>query len=300
MRGEAAPGIGYVSCRLDDRSGRHAALVLCEIGAIAGVVAFESSDELLEGLPAAADEAVSLVVLPVDPSAHERGVEPAGVEDRLGHGQEHGSLGAGMRGQPRVGARGRVGEPRVDDDQLCARHLGLDYPLRMRVEVVAGLQMGGNEQYATRVRVVRRGPVRPLPEEIAETGRRRTDVDMRVVAVNPPALQHALHVPVVAGASDVVHDLLSPTLLDGSSDPHAEGFEHLVPGGALPLVRPAWPFPFHRVEHAVFGTELVHDRHALRAHRARGSRGVRGCPRSLLSQRSPCRHTRAARTPPRS
>ncbi len=86
---------------------------------------------------------------------------------------------------------------------------------------------------------------------------------MGVVPVDPPALQHALHVTVVPRAPHVVHDLLASPLPDRSSDPRAEGLEHFVPGRALPLVRAAPALALHRVEHPVFGLELVHYRHAL-------------------------------------
>ncbi len=99
MRGEPAPGVRDVSCGLAYRVGRDTALPLRVLRGVAGVVSFESGYELLEGLPAR-DEAVSLVFLPIDPLAHERGVEPARVKDHLGHGEEHCGLGAGMRGEP--------------------------------------------------------------------------------------------------------------------------------------------------------------------------------------------------------
>ena len=168
-----------------------------------------------------------------------------------------------MRGEPRVGTRGRVREPGVDDDELGTGHLGLDDPLRVRVEVVAGLEVGGDQQDATGVRVVRRGPVCALPEEIAQAGCGRTDVDVRVVPVYPPALENALHETVVTGAPHVVHDLLTTPVTDRSSDPRPEGLEHFVPGGALPPIRAARPLAFHRVEHPVCRLELVHYRQAL-------------------------------------
>ena len=128
---------------------------------------------------------------------------------------------------------------------------------------MAGFEVGGDEQDATGVRVVRRGPVCALPEDVAQAGGGRADVGVGVVPVDPPALQNALHVTVVAGAPHVVHDLLAAPLTDRSSDPPAEGLEHLVPGGALPLVRAARPLALHRVEDPVGGLELVHHRQAL-------------------------------------
>ncbi len=128
---------------------------------------------------------------------------------------------------------------------------------------MAGLQVGGDEQDAAGVRVVRRGPVCALPEEVPQAGCGRADVGVGVVPIYPPALQHALHVTVVPRAPHVVHDLLASPLPDCSSDPRAECLEHFVPGGALPLVGAARALAFHRVEHAVRGLELVHYREAL-------------------------------------
>ena len=47
-------------------------------------------------------------------------------------------------------------------DDLGAAHLGLDDPLGVRVEVVAGLQVRGQQQDEARVGVVGRGPVEPV------------------------------------------------------------------------------------------------------------------------------------------
>ena len=64
------------------------------------------------------------------------------LDQVVGDRQEDRRLGTRATGQPVVGVGGGVREPRVEHDQLRAVLLALDDPLRVGVEVVAGLQMG--------------------------------------------------------------------------------------------------------------------------------------------------------------
>src|SRR5205085_1902830 len=105
---------------------------------------------------------------------------------------------------PVVGHRRGVGEPRVHDGQLGPGELTLDDPLGVRVEVVARLQVGGDQQDEVGVGVVRAGPVVSLPDGVAEAGAGRADVGVAVVPVHAPRLQDALDVALVAGPADVV------------------------------------------------------------------------------------------------
>ena len=94
---------------------------------------------------------------------------------------------------------------------------------------MAGLEMRGEEQDELRVRVVRGGAIALVPERVSEAGARAADVRVRVVAVDPPCLQNAIHRAVVAGTADVVHDFFAAALRDRLPDPPADVVEGRVP-----------------------------------------------------------------------
>ena len=61
---------------------------------------------------------------------------------------------------------------------------------------------------------------------------------MAVVAVNTPCRQHALGVAVLAGAANVVHDLVATSLGDGGSDAASDLVERLDEFLGCPTVDP--------------------------------------------------------------
>ena len=94
---------------------------------------------------------------------------------------------------------------------------------------MTGLEVRRQEQDRLRVRVVRRRPVVPTPEKMSEPRGRGADVRMAVVTVDPPRLQDAVGVAVLAGTADVIHDLVTPILENGFSDSRRDVVERLVP-----------------------------------------------------------------------
>ena len=98
---------------------------------------------------------------------------------------------------------------------------------------------------------------RTRPQDVAEPGRSRADVGMGVVPVDPPALEHAFHVAVVAGPPDVIHHLLAASLDDRLPDPFAEGLQHLVPADPLPFALSALANAFERIEDPVGIVDLI-------------------------------------------
>ena len=108
-----------------------------------------------------------------------------------------------------IRVRRRVRKPRVQDDQLGAVRLAVDDALRVRIEVVAGLEVGADQQNDFRVRVIRAGPIEPHPKLVTFARSRRADVGVRVVTVNAPGRQNAFRESIFAGPSDVIHDLLA-------------------------------------------------------------------------------------------
>ena len=144
VRGEATSGLRDRLRHRADRGFGDAALRRRELEGVAVVEVFEDPLEGLEvgGLAGV----VRLQVLsPVPPAFDEGGVVAPGADHVGGDGQKHGGLGARVGGEPVVGVGGGVGEARVEDDQLRAVRLPLHDPLRMRVEVVARLQVAADQ-----------------------------------------------------------------------------------------------------------------------------------------------------------
>src|SRR5581483_1319740 len=83
------------------------------------------------------------------------------------------------------------------------------------------------------------------------------DIGVRIVAVDSPGLQRAFHDEVMTGTAHVVHNFFPATFLDCFANAQAEGFEHLGPGGALPLAATARAHALHGIEHAVGIMNLI-------------------------------------------
>src|SRR5688572_29928410 len=83
--------------------------------------------------------------------------------------------------------------------------------------------------------------------------------------IDAPRLEHALHVAVLAGPPDVVHDLVLPSLGQGCPNPPRDVVQRGVPRDALPLARSARPAALHRIEDALGIVDLVDRRWPLGA-----------------------------------
>ena len=174
-----------------------------------------------------------------------------------GDRQEDGRLAPRPRRHPQIGVRGRVGQAEVEHRYLGAVLLGLHDPLGVRVEVVAGLEVAGEQQDRLGVAVVRRGPVEAHPVGVAGAPAAGADVGVAVVAVDAPRLEDPLGEAVLAGPPDVVHHLVHPAIDDGLPDPAADVLEDLVPGDLLELARPSLTDPAQRVEDPLGVGDLV-------------------------------------------
>src|SRR5258708_30864379 len=101
---------------------------------------------------------------------------------------------------------------------------------------MSGFEMRTQQQNKTRICIIGRRTVQPMPERVSGPRARRADVGVTVVAVNSPGVQHALVVnELVAGTAHVVHDFVLAIFLKRTADPSAKFVEHGVPGHALPF-----------------------------------------------------------------
>ena len=161
--------------------------------------------------------------------------------------------------------------------------------LRVRVEVVAGLEMGADEEDHLGVGEVGRRAIEAHPRRVAEPGPRRADVGVRVVAVDAPRVQHALDVAVVAWPADVVQHLVVAAFTEGASRCGRRCRRALRPTPLAPTARS------RAARYAAADGGSVRGRSPGSASPdpwrscARGSPGGAGCPPAWRSCRCPCR-----------
>ena len=262
---EGGAGPADLARDLDDGSGGDARLPLGELRRVRGIERRQDRLEGLEGL-GLARVLLAEVVGPVHPAPEELPVVEPLLDHQLAHREEEGGLRARPGREPVVGHRGRVAEPRVDGADLRPPLLPLDDPLGVRVEVMARLEVRREEEDEARVGVVGRGPVEAAPEGVAGARRRRADVGVRVVAVDPPGVEDPLVVDeLVARPPHVVHDLVPAPLLEGRPDPPREVVQHLVPRHARPLAAAPLPHALQGIADPLGVVDLVQGRRPLGA-----------------------------------
>src|SRR5208282_2054784 len=88
---------------------------------------------------------------------------------------------------------------------------------------------------------------------------------MRVVTVDAPRLQGAIHDEVVSGTAHVVHDFFATVFLKCLAHALAESLQHLVPGSAGPLPSTARAGALHGIEDAIGIVNLGDGGRAFRA-----------------------------------
>ena len=180
-----------------------------------------------------------------------------------------------------VGLGSGVREPRITHDDRCTLLLRLNDSLRVWIEVVARLQVRRDQEDDLGVGVVSRRTVVTHPRLVANTCVRRADVRMAVVAVDAPCLQHSVRVVRLAGATNVIHDLVVAFFFDRLADASADLFERLIPANALPLATAPFSYPLHRVHNPLGVIDLVQRRWSLGAVAAT-ARGVLGVALDLV------------------
>ncbi len=119
------------------------------------------------------------------------------------------------------------------------------------------LEMGADHQDKTGVTVIGRRPVQPLPQLIPQPCRGGTDIGMAVVAVNAPCLQDPLHVSVVPGPADVIHDFVPPSFEDQPAYLRRDLFQDALPGNSFPCAFASLSGSLQRIENAFGIVDLV-------------------------------------------
>src|SRR5712692_6163880 len=111
-----------------------------------------------------------------------------------------------------------IGKPRVKDDQLGAARLAIDHALRVRVEVMPGLEMRADQQNYFRVCMIGAWAIESHPQLITLARSRRANVRVRVVTVHAPRRENSFRKSVFARTSDVIHDLVATIFDDAPAD----------------------------------------------------------------------------------
>ena len=134
-----------------------------------------------------------------------------------------------------VGVRRRVRKPCIEDDDFRPALACLDNALGVRVEVMPGLEVTGDEEYDVRVFEVRAGAVGPYPQVEADPGPGRADVRVGVAAIHTPRGQHLVGEPRLTRTSHMVHDLIGTPGLERGPNAPGELIQRLIPTHPLPF-----------------------------------------------------------------
>ena len=153
MGAEAAARAADRPRRLDNLRGCHTGFVGGELWRELGIELLEQDDEVLEG-DGEVGARPAQGAAPVHPGPHELAVIEILVEDDVDHRQQERAFGARIGRHPHVRLGRRIRQAGVDDDQRRAGGLAFDDPLRVRVEVVPGLEVRRQQQNRLRVGVV--------------------------------------------------------------------------------------------------------------------------------------------------
>ena len=88
---------------------------------------------------------------------------------------------------------------------------------------------------------------------------------MRIVAVDSPGLQRAIHDEVVARTAHVIHHFFAAPFLNRFANARAERFQHFSPRSARPLPGSARPAALHGIKNAIRIVNLIDGRRTLGA-----------------------------------
>ena len=113
------------------------------------------------------------------PPPHELPVPLAGGDQVVRDREVDGRLGARLRRQPNVGARGGVRQARVERDDLAALVLRLNDPLCVRIEIVPRFEMRQQKKNECGVCMVRAGRIIGMPARVAKPRSGRADTALR-------------------------------------------------------------------------------------------------------------------------
>ena len=103
-----------------------------------------------------------MILLPIEPPSHELPVVQLVLDEIVGDREEDRRLRPGIRWYPVVGVRGGVRESCVEHDELGAVLAAFDDPLRVRIEVVPGLEVRRYQHDHVGVGVVGARAVMPI------------------------------------------------------------------------------------------------------------------------------------------
>src|SRR5437879_6207248 len=111
--------------------------------------------------------------------------------------------------------------------------------------------------------MIRTRPIKPHPQLITFAGSGRTNVRVRVMAVNSPGGQNAFGEAVFARSPDVIHDLLTTIFDDGFAYSCRQIVEYFIPANPLPFAFTAFAGALQRIKYSIGIGDLIERRRSL-------------------------------------
>ena len=170
MRRKAAPGSRDLARRFNYDFRLHSAFFLRKLRSESRIVQLERLDQGFETL-APGRKSVDFELFPVGPVLHECRVKPIFAKDDHRHCQQHRRFGAWITWHPVIGHARGIRKARIHDGEFRSRHFSFDDALGMRIEIVPGLEMRGEQKNEARVGMVGRRAVGIVPQQIAKPRR---------------------------------------------------------------------------------------------------------------------------------
>ena len=165
--GKTAAGFAYFNSHFTDHGSFYTALLLGKLRGIIGIFFQQLGLEIIKG-NLGAGVLLAQVFIPVYPGLHKIFIHQAFLYNNARHRQQHSRFGSRVGGQPVVGHAGGVGQARVHSGQLAAIHHAFHDTLGMRVEIMARLQVGADQQDKLGIGIIGRRTVVAVPDVVAE------------------------------------------------------------------------------------------------------------------------------------
>src|SRR5581483_872676 len=125
--------------------------------------------------------------------------------------------------------------------------------------------MGTDEQDEAGIGMIRRGPINPTPDMVAEPPGGGADVRVAIMPIDTPCSQHTLHVAVMSRSPHMVHHLIAAIFHDSGANFRRKGIKHFIPTRALPFALTALASTLEWIENAFGIVDLIDGGWPLRA-----------------------------------
>ena len=204
-------------------------------------------------------------VLPVDPIPEEFLIVEFFLKDDPRHRQHHCCFGSGIGCHPVIGPAGSVRKPDIHHGDFGPVVLSFDDSLGMGIKIMSRFQVGTDQENKIRIGKIGRSPVHPVPDGITKSCSGGTDVGVTVMSVDTPCLEDPVHIPFMAGTSNMVGDFVVAAFFQGRADSRRDVLKHRFPGDSFPFALTPFSDSLQGIEDPFFVLDLVDGRRAFGA-----------------------------------